>query len=188
MKYELPADQKLNVARALDEARYTLVAEKAFKALAARDWVSALRYGRAAEAFPRADEAVFRVTIAALAGLGHTDEALRASNALIARGKATGQAYAQRAYLRKTLGDGPGALADFVKALDRGDLPPAQRVAVELEIAIARSSAYETQGDLTRARRARQLRAHAPWLRLGMVDARPVLCAPKGICRRRRCL
>ena len=149
---DLPADQKLNVTRALDEARYTLVAEKAFKALAARDWVSALRYGRAAEAFPRADEAVFRVTIAALAGLGHTEEALRASNALIARGKATGQAYAQRAYLRKTLGDGAGALADFVKALDRGGLPAAQRVAVELEIATARSSAYEKQGDVTRAR------------------------------------
>ena len=78
LKFDLPADQKLNVTRALDEARYTLVAEKAFKALAARDWVSALRLdGRAAEAFPRADEAVFRVTIAALAGLGHTEEALR---------------------------------------------------------------------------------------------------------------
>lgn len=151
LKYDLPADQKLNVTRALDEARYTLVAEKAFKALAARDWVSALRYGRAAEAFPRADEAVFRVTIAALAGLGHTEEALRASNALIARGKATGQAYAQRAYLRKTLGDAVGALADFVTAIDRGGLPPAQRVAVELEIATARSSAFEKQGDVTRA-------------------------------------
>lgn len=152
LKFDLPADQKLNVTRALDEARYTLVAEKAFKALAARDWVSALRYGRAAEAFPRADEAVFRVTIAALAGLGHTEEALRASNALIARGKATGQAYAQRAYLRKTLGDGAGALADFVQALGRGGLPAAQRVAVELEIATARASAYETQGDVARAR------------------------------------
>jgi tetratricopeptide (TPR) repeat protein len=151
LKYDLPADQKLNVIRALDEARYTLVAEKAFKALAARDWVSALRYGRAAEAFPRADEAVFRVTIAALAGLGHTAEALHASNALIARGKATGQAYAQRAYLRKTLGDAAGALADFVTAIDRGGLPPAQRVAVELEIATARSSAFEKQGDVTRA-------------------------------------
>ena len=58
----------------------------------------------------------------------------------------------QRAYLRKTLGDAAGALADFVKALDRGDLPSAQRVAVELEIATARSSAYEKQEDLTRAR------------------------------------
>ncbi|WP_348643663.1 tetratricopeptide repeat protein [Methylocystis sp. L43] len=178
LKYGLPADQKLNVARALDEARYTLVAEKAFKALAARDWVSALRYGRAAEAFPRADEAVFRVTIAALAGLGHTDEALRASNALIARGKATGQAYAQRAYLRKTLGDGAGALADFVKALDRGDLPAAQRVAVELEVAAARSSAYETQGDLTRARDELVNFAHthpdyaAGWSTLGQFYAR----------------
>jgi tetratricopeptide (TPR) repeat protein len=178
LKYELPADQKLNVARALDEARYTLVAEKAFKALAARDWVSALRYGRAAEAFPRADEAVFRVTIAALAGLGHTDEALRASNALIARGKATGQAYAQRAYLRKTLGDGAGALADFEQALDRGGLPAAQRVAVELEIATARSSAYETQGDVTGAREelVNFVRTHpgyaAGWSTLGQFYAR----------------
>ncbi|MGD9545098.1 MAG: tetratricopeptide repeat protein [Methylocystis sp.] len=152
LKYGLPADQKLNVARALNEARYTLVAEKAFRAASAQDWANALRYGRAAEAFPGANEAVFRVTIAALAGLERTDEALKRSNALIARGKASGQAYAQRAYLRKALGDGDGAYADFVKALARGDLPPAQKVAVELEIASARALAYEKQGDVTQAR------------------------------------
>jgi tetratricopeptide (TPR) repeat protein len=152
LKYGLPADQKLTVARALNEARYTLVAEKAFKAAAAQDWANALRYARAAEAFPGANEAVFRVTIAALAGLGRTDEALRKSNALIARGKASGQAYAQRAYLRKTLGDADGAYADFVTALERGGLPPAQKIAVEHEIATAKSLAYEKQGDLTQAR------------------------------------
>jgi tetratricopeptide (TPR) repeat protein len=152
LKYGLPADQKVTVARALNEARYTLVAEKAFKAAAARDWASALRYGRAAEAFPDANEAVFRVTIAALAGLGRNDEALKKSNALIARGKASGEAYAQRAFLRKGLGDSDGAYADFVTALARGGLPPAQKIAVEHEIATAKSLAYEKQGDLTQAR------------------------------------
>ncbi|MFO1126521.1 MAG: tetratricopeptide repeat protein [Methylocystis sp.] len=152
LKNGLPADQKANVARALEEARYTLVAEKAFKALAARDWASALRYGRAAEAFAQANEAVFRVTIAALAGLGRQDEALEKSNALIARGKASGEAYAQRGFLRKGLGDGDGAYADFVKALERGDLPAAQKVAVEHEIATARALAYEKAGDVTAAR------------------------------------
>ena len=43
----------------------------------------------------------------------------------------------------ETLGDGAGALADFVQALGRGGLPAAQRVAVELEIATARRAAYE---------------------------------------------
>jgi len=152
LKYGLPADQQVTVARALEEARYTLVAEKAFKALAARDWASALRYGRAAEAFPDANEAVFRVTIAALAGLGRQEEALKKSNALIARGKASGEAYAQRGFLRKGLGDSDGAYADFEKALARGDLPAAQKVAVEHEIAAARALAYEKAGDVTRAR------------------------------------
>lgn len=152
LKNDLPADQKLNVARALNEARYTLVAEKAFKASAARDWASALRYGLAAEAFPGASEAVFRVTIAALAGLGRKEEALNKSNALIARGKASGEAYAQRGFLRKGLGDTDGAYADFVKALERGDLPAAQKVAVEHELAAARALAYEKAGDVTRAR------------------------------------
>lgn len=152
LKNGLPADQKVTVARALEEARYTLVAEKAFKALAARDWATALRYGLAAESFAHANEAVFRVTIAALAGLGRKDEALKKSNALIARGKASGEAYAQRGFLRKGLEDNDGAYADFVKALERGDLPPAQKVAVEHELAAARALAYEKEGDVARAR------------------------------------
>lgn len=147
----LSGAQRANVAKALDEARYTLVAESAFKASAAHDWAAALRYSRAAQAFARADEAMYRITVEALAGLGRKDEALKASNALIARGKASGQAYAQRGYLRA--GDDPaGAASDFQTALLKGGLPPAQRVSVQRGLAISKATVFEGEGKMDAAR------------------------------------
>ncbi|WP_442753320.1 NfrA family protein [Methylocystis sp. JAN1] len=173
LKSGLPAAQRATVAKALEEARYTLVAEKAFKASAAHDWAAALRYGRAAEAFPRANEAMRRVTIEALAGLGRRGEAMKASNALIARGDASGQAYAQRGYLREGDGDQAGAAADFQVALNKGGLPPSQRVSVRRGLAVAKAAVYEARGDAAEAQEelARFTQSHPDdadgWLALG---------------------
>jgi tetratricopeptide (TPR) repeat protein len=50
--------------------------------------------------------------------------------------------YRSRAYFRRIVGDGKGALADFAKAIE---LEP------NIELYLARSAVYEEQGDLTRA-------------------------------------
>jgi tetratricopeptide (TPR) repeat protein len=147
----LPAAQKKTVLEALDEARYFLVADKAFKASAARDWLAALKYSRMAQKFRRADEAVSRISIEALAQLKRFDEALKESNVLIARGKTSGQAYAQRGFLREQIKDHWGAAADFSTALKRAGLPPAQRKEIERALAVATSKALEAQGDIAGA-------------------------------------
>lgn len=147
----LQGKQRTVVAEALNEARYFMVADKAFKASTARNWSAALRYSREAEALGRADEAMYRVTIEALAQLGRMDEALKASDALIARGKASGQAYAQRGYLRSRAEDHAGAAADFQAALAKGGLPPAQRLSVARGLAVEKAKVYEANGEPDRA-------------------------------------
>jgi cellulose synthase operon protein C len=178
LKLGLPAKQKPTVADALEEARYFLVADNAFKAAAAKDWPAALRNSRAAEAFARADESIFRLTIEALAALQRTREALEASNALIAKRAAGGPSYAQRAYLRAQLEDNAGASADFAIALRKGGLAPSQRLNVERGLAAARASVHEARGDLASARAELTTFAKAHfadadgWYALGQFEAR----------------
>ncbi|PPD44280.1 MAG: hypothetical protein CTY15_07490 [Methylocystis sp.] len=147
----LKGKQRTVVAEALNEARYFIVADKAFKASAARDWPAALRYSRQAQALGRADEAMYRVTIEALAQLGRVDDALQASNALIANGKASGQAYAQRGYLHARMEDHAGAVSDFSTALAKGGLPPQQRLSVARGLSFEKAKLYEANGEPERA-------------------------------------
>lgn len=143
----LRGKQKATVAEALDEARYFVVADRAFKASAAHNWAAALRYSREAQGFGRADEALYRIPIEALAQMGRMDEALKSADALIARGKASGQAYAQRGYLRARLEDHAGAAADFSTALAKGGLPPEQRLSVARGLALEKATIYEARGE-----------------------------------------
>ncbi|WP_294535807.1 tetratricopeptide repeat protein [uncultured Rhodoblastus sp.] len=152
LRIGLPPNQAPVVRRALEEARYASVAERAYRAAASRNWSSALQSSLEAEKFARADEGVFRVTIEALSGLGRRKEALAAANRLIARGGASGAAYAQRAYLRESEGDRAGAIADFREALRLGGLTAAQRVEARRGLAVAEAAVLEARGDMAQAR------------------------------------
>ena len=147
----LEPQESSRVSEALQEARYFMVADKAFKASAARNWQAALKYARMAQSFSRADEAIFRVTIEALAQLGRVDEALRESNALIARRTASGQAYAQRGFLREQTSDHSGAAADFSAALTRGRLQAGRRQEVKRALAVVNSKMAEAGGETAEA-------------------------------------
>jgi hypothetical protein len=178
LRIGLPPNEAPVVRRALEEARYSSVAERAYRAAAARNWSSALQFSLEAEKFARADEGVFRVTIEALSGLGRRKEALAAANRLIARGGASGAAYAQRAYLRESDGDRAGAITDFREALRLGGLTAAQRVEARRGLAVAEAAVLEARGEMVPARETLveftrlYPRDADGWKALGAFDAR----------------
>lgn len=144
--------QKRSVGLALREAQYSLVADQAYKAMSNKDWTSALRFSHAAQRLSQGDEAVFRVSIEALAQTDRKQEALSEADALIARGQASGLAYAQRAYLRQGEGDHFGAAEDFAMALTRKHLAREQVAFLERSLASARAADFESKGDPAQAR------------------------------------
>jgi tetratricopeptide (TPR) repeat protein len=108
-----------------------------------------IRASRAATAARPADEAPVRNLIDALVRAGHAREALAEADRFAGRAKATAALRAQRAYLRRQLGDVAGAIEDFAAALKGSELSTEQRRNVEAGLAEARAA--ESQGELDRA-------------------------------------
>jgi hypothetical protein len=121
-------------------------ADTGFAALKARANIQAAQ--RAVAAQPN-DEAAVRNLIEALARGGRNADALAEADRFVSRGTATAALRTQRGFLRRQLGDLPGAVEDFTAALKGPGLSADQRATVQA--GLAEAQAAQSQGGLDRA-------------------------------------
>jgi tetratricopeptide (TPR) repeat protein len=112
-----------------------------------------VRAARLAAAVRPADEAPVRILVDVLARAGRVREALAEADTFAQRGRASAALRAQRGFLRRQVGDLPGAIEDFAAALKGTELAADQRRNVDAGLAEARATqaAAELQGELERA-------------------------------------
>ena len=151
----LTSEQRRNVEASLAESRTAAASaelNQAQTALARGEFDHAIAIsGQILQRDPNSEIAL-RIRIEALSRAGSKREALTEVDRYLARTTGSGLLRAQRGFLRRELGDMPGASEDFAAALAAGGLATEQRQNVEAASAEIRSS--EAMAELTRAQAA----------------------------------
>lgn len=143
----LSTEQDIDVGNALENARFTPLASRAYAAVARGDHSTALGLAREALRTRPGNEAMILTLVDSLVQMGRSSQALLEADSAISRGYATPQLLAQRGYLRLKSGFYDGAEADFRAAAASGVIRPAVAAQLRYTIAEARSSAAEDKGN-----------------------------------------
>lgn len=139
----LDTEQLRNIEAAVDEVRAAQIEEElaeAQRALSSGDFNRAVEItARILRRAPNVQAAMY-IQVRALWLDGRKREALREGDAFIARGASAGLLLAERAFIRRSLGDPKGASDDFTAALRANDLTAEQRDTVEASLGEAREA------------------------------------------------
>ena len=130
---------------------------KAYAALGEKNGKQALTLARQVLTKDRNSENAALIVVDALTLLGHANEALSEATRFIGSGMPNGRLHAQRGYLRRSVQDLSGAIADFKTAMASHELD-------EKEVALARTAMAEatTAGTAPPPSSSEQAMSHAP--------------------------
>jgi tetratricopeptide (TPR) repeat protein len=158
---EVEVEQRSNLGVAIAEVETALAQrdiDQANAAFARGDYDLAISRARRVLASDPNSLAATTVLIDSLSRSGQKEQALEEADRLVARDPAKPLPHAQRGFIRREVGNIPGAVEDFTAALQSSELQPEQRQNVEA--AIAEAKAFELQRRIDEAQKALSARKY----------------------------